>query len=108
MRPEVEPVWLLFRRRVISRLEYWCLILGFDMRDHSLTNRLYFIYFFLFWATWAMAVFTLCASSLVDFLAERRGGFTNFTGSTAGSFRVGGVDPDPVVAVQQTQPICVQ
>ena len=70
MRPEVEPVWFLFRRRVISRLEYWCLILGFSSaRPLALSNRLYFIYFFLFWVAWAMAVFTLCASNLVDFLA---------------------------------------
>jgi hypothetical protein len=64
MRPSPDPVWILFRRRTFSRLAYWCLVLGFDLRDRSLTNRFYFIYFCAFWLAWFVAVFALLGSAL--------------------------------------------
>ncbi len=67
MRPDPDPVWILFRRRAFSRLAYWCLVLGYDFRDRSLTNRFYFVYFLLFWLAWATAVFALLGYTLAGF-----------------------------------------
>jgi len=64
MRPSPDPVWILFRRRSFSRLAYWCLVLGFDLRDRSLNNRFYFVYFCAFWFAWVVAVFALLGSAL--------------------------------------------
>ncbi len=67
MRPSPDPVWILFRRRTFSRLAYWCLVLGFDVRDRSLTNRFYFVYFALFWTAWVVAIFDLLGYTLSGF-----------------------------------------
>ena len=64
MPPNPDPVWLLFRRRSFSRLSYWCLVLGYDFRDRSLTNRFYFFYFVLFWLVWVIAIFALLGAAL--------------------------------------------
>jgi hypothetical protein len=64
MPPNPDPVWLLFRRRSFSRLSYWCLVLGYDFRDRSLTNRFYFVYFVLFWLVWVIAIFALLGATL--------------------------------------------
>ena len=66
MPPSRDPVWSLFRRRTFSRLAYWCQALGFDLRDRSLSNRLYFVYFCIFWLAWAVAVFALLGSALAQ------------------------------------------
>ena len=66
MRPSQDPVWILFRRRTFSRLAYWFQTLGFNLRDRSLTNLLYFVYFCAFWLTWIVAVFALLGSWLVE------------------------------------------
>jgi hypothetical protein len=67
MQPDPDPVWILFRRRTFSRLAYWCLVLGYDFRDRSLTNRFYFVYFILFWLAWVNAVFALLGYTLAGF-----------------------------------------
>ena len=64
MLPRADPVWIIFRRRAFSRLVYWCLVLGIDLRDRSLTNRFYFLYFLLFWTAWAVAIFALVGYTL--------------------------------------------
>lgn len=66
MRPSPDPVWSLFRRRTFSRLAYWFQVLGFNLRDRSLNNLLYFVYFCAFWLAWVVAVFALLASALVE------------------------------------------
>jgi len=65
MPSRVDPVWVLFRHRTFSLLAYWLLPLGYDMRDRSFSNRLYFIYFCAFWLAWAVAVFAVLGSWLV-------------------------------------------
>ena len=65
MRPSPDPVWILFRRRTFSRLAYWFQVLGFNLRDRSLNNLLYFVYFCAFWLAWIVAVFALLGSELV-------------------------------------------
>jgi hypothetical protein len=66
MPPSPDPVWILFRRRSFSRLAYWCQALGFDLRDRSLTNLLYFVYFCVYWLVWAVAVFAWLGSALAQ------------------------------------------
>jgi len=65
MLSKMDPVWILFRRRIFSLLAYWLLPLGYDMRDRSFSNRLYFIYFCAFWLAWAVAVFAILGSWLI-------------------------------------------
>lgn len=59
MRPSPDPVWTLFRRRTFSRLAYWFQVLGFDLRDRSLSNLFYFFYFCAFWLAWGVATFAI-------------------------------------------------
>ena len=47
-------------------MAYWFQTLGFNLRDRSLTNLLYFVYFCAFWLTWIVAVFALLGSWLVE------------------------------------------
>ena len=64
MGPNPDPVWILFRRRTFSRLAYWCQVLGLDLRDRSLNNRFYFVYFCAFWLVWVGVVFAMLGSAL--------------------------------------------
>jgi len=59
------PVWILFSRRNISRLAYWLAALGYDLRDPSASNRVYFVYFCAFWLTWFGVVFALFGNLMV-------------------------------------------
>ena len=63
----MDPVWTLFRRRTFSQLAYWCSFLGYNLRDRSLTNRFYFIYFCAFWLAWVVAMFALVGKTVADF-----------------------------------------
>jgi hypothetical protein len=60
----MHPVWTLFSRRSLSRLAYWLSALGYDLRDRSVSNYLYGIYFLIFWAAWVVSVLALLGSSL--------------------------------------------
>lgn len=40
--------------------------MGYDLRDRSVTNRLYLVYFGIFWLIWAVAVFSMAGSSLAE------------------------------------------
>jgi hypothetical protein len=60
----MDPVWILFLRRLSSRLAYWLSALGYNLRDRTMTNRLYLIYFCAFWLGWVVAIFALLGSSL--------------------------------------------
>jgi hypothetical protein len=66
MPPKPNPVWLLFRRRTFSRLAYGLQVLGYNLRDHSVSNRFYFVYFCAFWLAWAVAVFAMLGSALAN------------------------------------------
>ncbi len=76
MRPDPHPVWILFRRRTLSRLEYWLKALGYNLRDRSLNNKLYLVYFSAFWLLWIVVVFALLAGfgGLLVLRAIRGGG----------------------------------
>ena len=63
-----DPIWIIFRRRIFSRLAYILLALGFDLRDRSASNLFYFVYFCAFWLAWCVAVFAMLGSALADFL----------------------------------------
>jgi len=55
---------MLFRRRTSSRLTYWFQALGFNPRDRSCSNLLYFGYFCAFWIAWAVAVCAMLGAGL--------------------------------------------
>jgi hypothetical protein len=86
MQPNPDPVWLLFRRRTFSRLAYWFQALGFNLRDHSLTNLLYFVYFCAFWLVWIVAVFALLGSALVGAFEFFPGTLTSTLATLMGAF----------------------
>lgn len=60
----MHPVWLIFSRRNISRLAYWLSALGYNLRDRSGSNRVYLVYFVVFWLIWVGAVFAMFGSQL--------------------------------------------
>ena len=62
------PVWTLYSRRFGSRLGYWLSVLGFNWRDQSTSNRVYLAYFGIFWAIWAVAVFSLLGTWIAQVL----------------------------------------
>jgi hypothetical protein len=66
----VDPVWTLFSRRTFSRLAYWLSVLGYDLRDRSVANRIYLVYFWAFWSAWAIAVFALLGSTVAGVFHE--------------------------------------
>ncbi len=66
MRSNSDPIWMLFHRRTFARLAYWLRVLGYDLRDRSLSNLIYFIYFSAFWLAWAVGVFAILGSSLAQ------------------------------------------
>jgi hypothetical protein len=62
----MDPVWMLYRRRIFSRLAYWLSALGYNLRDRSATNRMYLVYFCLFWLVWVTAVLALLGRSAAE------------------------------------------
>lgn len=66
----MDPVLTLYCRRFVSRLAYWLLELGYDLRDRSASNQLYLVYFCLFWLVWVVAVFALLGQSVAEQLAR--------------------------------------
>src|SRR5512140_2556295 len=64
----MDPVWTLLRRRLVTSLRYWLTPLGYDLRDQSLSNRIYLLYFCAFWSLWALAVFSILGSGLAQLL----------------------------------------
>jgi hypothetical protein len=62
----LDPIWTLYSRRTFSRLAYWLSALGYDLRDRSVTNRIYLIYFCAFWMVWIVAIIALLGSGLAS------------------------------------------
>jgi hypothetical protein len=62
------PLWTLYSRRFGLRLGYWLSVLGFNWRDQSTSNRVYLAYFGIFWAIWAVAVFSLLGTWIAQAL----------------------------------------
>ena len=60
---------MLYRRRIFSRLAYWLSALGYNLRDRSAANRMYLVYFCLFWLVWAAAVLALLGQSAAEQMA---------------------------------------
>jgi len=65
----MHPIWTLYSRRIFSRLAYWLAALGYNLRDRSLNNRIYLVYFFIFWLVWVAAVFALLGQTLAGWFA---------------------------------------
>ncbi len=66
----MDPVWTLFSRRALSGLAYWLSALGYDLRDRSVANRAYLVYFCAFWAVWTVAVLSLLGSGVATILSK--------------------------------------
>ncbi len=64
----MHPIWTLYSRRIFSRLAYWLSALGYSLHDRSTNNRLYLVYFCIFWLVWVGAVFALIGSTLAGWL----------------------------------------
>jgi len=60
----VHPIWTLFSRRTLSRLAYWLSALGYNLKDSSVVNRVYLLYFFGFWGAWGVAMLALVGGGL--------------------------------------------
>jgi hypothetical protein len=60
----MDPIWTLFSRRVRSQLTYWLSALGYNLRERSLSNSIYLVYFCIFWSVWAIAVFSLLGKTI--------------------------------------------
>ena len=63
-----DPVWILFRRHTFSRLAYGLQVLGYNLRDRSVSNRFYLVYFCAFWLGWIVAVFAMLGSASANFI----------------------------------------
>ena len=60
----MNPLRMLYGRRLTARLAYWLSALGLNLRDTSTANRLYSVYFLVFWLIWAVAMYSLVGSNL--------------------------------------------
>lgn len=60
----MHPIWTLFSRRTLSRLAYWLSALGYNLKDSSVVNRVYLLYFFGFWGAWGVAMLALVGGGL--------------------------------------------
>ena len=54
-------VWLVRLRQVASRMRFWTAIVGYDPRDHSLSQHIYLIYVIIFFCLWGFAMLALIA-----------------------------------------------
>ncbi len=62
----MNPIRMLYGRRLMARLAYWMSALGLNLRDTSTGNRVYTVYLLVFWLIWAVAVFALVGSNLAQ------------------------------------------
>jgi len=60
----MNPIRMLYGRRLMARLAYWLSALGLNLRDTSTGNRVYTVYLLVFWLIWAVAVFALVGSNV--------------------------------------------
>lgn len=63
-------VWMVRFPQIKSRIRYWLSALGYEFRDRSVTNRIFFLYFLAFWSGWTIAVLSLLAGGIATLLAS--------------------------------------
>jgi hypothetical protein len=60
-RSDLGAVWLVQSRKLIAQLEFWLVLVGYDLRKHAFSSRLYVVYVIVFFSIWGFAVLTLLA-----------------------------------------------
>jgi len=68
-------------KQVLSSINYWLSIVGYDIHDHSAITRIYLFYLVVFFSAWTLAVMFLVSDFIVNtlspFLASLGIAFTN-------------------------------
>ena len=62
------PVWLVRSRQLASNLRYWLVIVGYDRRDRSFSQKIYLVYAAVFFALWIFAMLSFLSSTARNFL----------------------------------------
>jgi len=57
----MKAVWLVRLRELAGRMRFWTAIVGYNPRDHSLSQNIYLIYVAIFFSLWGFAVLALLA-----------------------------------------------
>jgi hypothetical protein len=68
-RDDLGAVWLVQSRKLLSQLEFWLILVGYDRRSHSFSSRIYMVYLFIFFSLWGFAVLVLLAGVAGQFLS---------------------------------------
>ena len=62
LRPaDLRAVWLVRWRRLLSQLEFWLVLIGYNRRTRSFSSRIYLVYVIIFFSLWIFMVLTLLA-----------------------------------------------
>jgi hypothetical protein len=65
----MKAVWLVRSRELARRIRFWTAIVGYDPREHSLSQNLYLIYVMIFFSLWGFAMLALLANQGAKFLS---------------------------------------
>lgn len=68
----MRPVWMVRSRQIAQKLSFWLTLIGYDPRDHSLSNRIYLIYASVYMSLWAFAMLSLAAGATATMLTTLR------------------------------------
>jgi len=72
---------MICSKQVLSNINYWLAIVGYDIHDRSASARVYLLYLITFFSTWALAIMFLIsdfmANTLSPFLASHGMTFTD-------------------------------
>lgn len=76
LRPaDLRAVWLVRWRRLLSQLEFWLVLIGYNRRTRSFSSRIYLVYVMIFFSLWIFMVLTL----LADFGRQVLGALSGIT-----------------------------
>lgn len=74
-------ILMIRSKQVLSGINYWLTVVGYDIHDRSALSRVYLFYLVLFFGAWTVAVMFLLADVMVNtltpFLASQRLTFTD-------------------------------
>jgi hypothetical protein len=62
----VKAAWFLRSRQLQASLRFWLAITGYNSRDRSFSNRLYFVYLVIFFSLWGLALLALVSSAALQ------------------------------------------
>jgi hypothetical protein len=60
-RSDLQAVWFVQSRKLLSQQEFWLLLVGYDHQTHSFGSRIYLVYLFIFFSVWGLAMLVLSA-----------------------------------------------